>query len=76
MKSSPALPETLPLMMAPGVKSWTSSPLTSLFEIAGGVAERGRDGRVDFVVDVPEGIDEIVIDHKTCVATNARTARV
>ena len=51
-------------MIAPGVKSWTSSPLTSFAEVGGGVAEGGGDRGIDFVVEVAEGVDEVEIDHK------------
>ena len=34
-----------------------------LVQIVGGVAQRGRDRGVDFVVEVAERVDEVVIDH-------------
>ncbi len=63
MKSSPACPETLPLMIAPGVKSWTSSPCTS-FDKSSPHRRRGGYRSVDFVIDIAKGVNQIEIDHK------------
>ena len=46
-----------------------------LVQIAGGVTECGGDGGIDFIIEIPERVDEIVIDHTRSCAPAERTSR-